>query len=65
MGSGVLPEARKVGPHTFRHSYARDWLLHGVSINYLSLWLGHNSIKTTLVYLELVPDPSSQLAHVP
>ena len=62
---GGLPEGRKVGTHTFRHSYARHLLLHGVPINYLSRWLGHRSIKTTLVYLELVPDPSRQLATVP
>ena len=62
---GALPETRKVGTHTFRHSYARHLLLHGVPINYLSRWLGHRSIKTTLVYLELVPDPAGQLATVP
>ena len=64
-GLGALPKARHVGTHTFRHSYARHLLLHGVPINYLSLWLGHRSIQTTLVYLELVPDPSGRLAGVP
>ena len=36
----------RVGTHTFRHSYARHLLLHGVSINFLSRWLGHRSIST-------------------
>ena len=62
---GALPAGRRVGTHTFRHSYARHLLLHGVPLNYLSRWLGHRSIKTTLVYLELVPDPSGRLASVP
>ncbi len=62
---GAMPAGRKVGTHTFRHSYARHLLLHGVPINYLSRWLGHRSISTTLVYLELVPDPAGQLASVP
>ena len=62
---GTLPEGRHVGTHTFRHSYARHLLLHGVPINYLSRWLGHKSIQTTLIYLELVPDPSGRLAGVP
>ena len=62
---GALPHGRQVGTHTFRHSYARHLLLHGIPINYLSRWLGHRSISTTLVYLELVPDPAGRLAGVP
>ena len=62
---GGLSAGRRVGTHTFRHSYARHLLLHGVPINYLSKWLGHRSIQTTLVYLELVPNPVGRLASVP
>ena len=62
---GALPGRRQVGTHTFRPSYARHLLLYGVPINYLSRWLGHRSIQTTLVYLELVPDPAGRLAGVP
>ena len=36
--SGALPAGRRVGTHTFRHSYARHLLLHGVPINYLGGW---------------------------
>ena len=62
---GVLQYGRQVGTHTFRHSYARHLLFHGVPINYLSGWLGHRSIQTTLIYLELVPDPAGRLSIVP
>ena len=62
---GALPPGKSVGTHTFRHSYARHLLLHGVPINYLSRWLGHKKLSTTLIYLELVPDPSGRLATVP
>lgn len=62
---GAIPLGREVGTHTFRHSYARHLLMNGIPINYLSRWLGHSSIQTTLVYLELVPDPSGSLATVP
>ena len=62
---GALPAGRQVGTHTFRHSYARHLLLHGVPINYLSRWLGHRSISKTLIYLQLVPDPTGRLAAVP
>ena len=62
---GTLPPGRHVGTHTFRHSYARHLLMHGIPINHLSRWLGHASITPTLVYLELVPDPAGSLAAVP
>ena len=62
---GAIPPGKKIGTHTLRHSYARHLLMHGVPINYLSRWLGHSSIQTTLIYLELVPDPMGTLAAVP
>ena len=52
-GSAPSRPAGEVGTHTLRHSYARHLLMHGVPINYLSRWLGHSSIQTTLIYLEL------------
>ena len=58
-----FPAARLA--HTLRHSYARHLLMNGTQINYLSRWLGHSSIQTTLIYLELVPDPSGSLDRVP
>lgn len=54
----TLPCGRRISSHTLRHSYARHLLVNGIPINYLSRWLGHSSIQTTLVYLELVPDPT-------
>ena len=62
---GAIPLGRRVGTHTLRHSCARHLLMHGIPINYLSRWLGHSSIQTTLIYLELVPDPTGSLASVP
>ena len=62
---GAIAPGKRVGTHTLRHSYARHLLMNGIPINYLSRWLGHSSIQTTLVYLELVPDPTGSLAMVP
>jgi site-specific recombinase XerD len=62
---GQLEPGRHVGTHTLRHSYARHLLMNGIPLNYLSRWLGHADIKTTLIYLELVPDPTGSLASVP
>lgn len=64
VDAGQLGPGRRVGTHTLRHSYARHLLLSGIPINYLSRWLGHASIQTTLIYLELVPDPAGSLASV-
>ena len=62
---GQIPQGRSVGTHTLRHSFARHMLLNGIPLNYLSRWLGNGRIQTTLVYLELAPDPSGSLASVP
>ena len=64
-GAGAIVPGRKICTHTLRHSYARHLLMNGIQINYLSRWLGHPSIQTTLIYLELVPDPSGSLDRVP
>ena len=61
----AIAAGRRISNHTLRHSYARHLLMNGIPINFLSRWLGHSSIQTTLIYLELVPDPSGSLAMVP
>ena len=63
--AGAISAGRRISSHTLRHSYARHLLVNGIPINYLSRWLGHSSIQTTLIYLELVPDPTGSLAAVP
>ena len=62
---GTIAPGKHISTHTLRHSYARHLLMNGIPFNYLSRWLGHSSIQTTLIYLELVPDPSGSLAMVP
>ena len=61
----AIAPGKHISTHTLRHSYARHLLMNGIPINYLSRWLGHSSIQTTLIYLEVVPDPSGSLAMVP
>ena len=63
--AGVLTPTTRFTSHTLRHSYARHLLSHGIPVNVLSRWLGHASIDTTLVYLELLPDPTGSLAAIP
>ncbi|MBV9530544.1 MAG: tyrosine-type recombinase/integrase, partial [Bradyrhizobium sp.] len=42
---------KKVTPHSLRHSMAMDLLGHGVDRSVIALWLGHESVETTSVYL--------------
>lgn len=42
---------KKVSPHVLRHTAAMNLLLAGVDLTVIALWLGHESIQTTLAYL--------------
>tara|TARA_R110000772_G_scaffold85923_7_gene180291 strand:- start:2396 stop:3388 length:993 start_codon:yes stop_codon:yes gene_type:complete len=43
--------SKRVTPHTLRHSTAMDLLHHGVDQAVIALWLGHESVETTQVYI--------------
>jgi len=45
--------AKKITPHVMRHTTALHLLQAGVDIATIALWLGHESIETTHVYLEV------------
>lgn len=42
---------KKVTPHTLRHTAAMDLLRRGVDLSVIALWLGHESIETTQIYI--------------
>jgi integrase/recombinase XerD len=42
---------KKVTPHVLRHTAAMDLLRHGVDRSVIALWLGHESVETTQMYL--------------
>lgn len=44
-------KAKKATPHTLRHSAAMALLRHGVDRSVIALWLGHESVETTQIYL--------------
>lgn len=62
---GTLRAGKVVKTHTLRHSAARHWLVNRVPINSVQRWLGHASMQTTLIYLEIVPDELGLMAGVP
>lgn len=43
---------KRVTPHVLRHSMAMNLLHHGVDRSVIALWLGHESIETTQIYLQ-------------
>ena len=61
----TLAPGKRIGTDTLRHSYARYYLLNGVPINHSRRWLGHGSIQTTLIHLELAPEPTGSVATIP
>jgi integrase/recombinase XerD len=48
--SGIVREAT---PHTLRHSYATHLLEAGVNIRVIQKFLGHRSLRATIVYIHL------------
>ena len=44
--------ARRISPHTLRHTTAMHLLQSGVDISVIALWLGHEDTATTHIYLE-------------
>lgn len=43
---------KQVSPHVMRHTAAMRLLEAGVDVSVIALWLGHESIKTTQLYLD-------------
>ena len=42
---------KRVTPHVLRHTAAMELLHHGVDRSVIALWLGHESMETTQIYL--------------
>jgi site-specific recombinase XerD len=52
--SAVCPPLRskRVSPHVLRHTAAMELLQAGVDTTVIALWLGHESVETTHIYVE-------------
>jgi integrase/recombinase XerD len=51
---------KRVTPHVMRHTAAMDLLQHGVDRSTIALFLGHESIETTSIYLHVDPTLKEQ-----
>ena len=45
-------KSKRVTPHVLRHTAAMELLHAGVDTTVIALWLGHESVETTRIYLE-------------
>ena len=45
-------KGRRVSPHVLRHSTVMDLLHRGIDRSVIALWLGHESVETTQMYLD-------------
>jgi integrase/recombinase XerD len=52
--------AKRISPHSIRHSTATHLLRAGVDINTVRAWLGHVSLDTTNVYAEIDLETKAQ-----
>ncbi len=54
IASEVCPSLcnKRVSPHVLRHAAAMELLQAGVDTTVIALWLGHESVETTHIYLE-------------
>jgi len=43
---------KRVSPHVLRHTAAMELLQAGVDHSVIALWLGHESVETTMIYLQ-------------
>jgi site-specific recombinase XerD len=43
---------KRVSPHVLRHTTAMELLQAGVERTLIALWLGHESVETTQIYLD-------------
>ncbi|MDP2762720.1 MAG: tyrosine-type recombinase/integrase, partial [Sideroxyarcus sp.] len=45
-------QQRRITPHMLRHTSAMELLQAGMDRSVIALWLGHESVETTQIYLD-------------
>lgn len=62
-GFAGLPRDKQTNIHAWRHSTAIDLLMRGKDIYYIKAHLGHKSLQSSLVYLDIAPPQWSELSQ--
>jgi site-specific recombinase XerD len=55
------PLSMKISPHTFRHSFACNAILHGEPLTVVRDWLGHSHVDTTEIYTAILSSETNHL----
>ena len=55
---------KNVSPHTLRHCFATHLLEAGVNIRRIQQYLGHSSLNSTMVYLNLTTQGHEHAYHI-
>ena len=50
---GYMATSKKITPHTLRHTFASNLVMKGADILKVQKLLGHQSVKTTEIYLHV------------
>jgi integrase len=50
-----------ISPHTFRHSFAVNAILHGVPLTVVQAWLGHKNLSSTAIYTQVLAAETGHL----
>jgi integrase len=50
-----------ISPHTFRHSFAVNAILHGVPLTVVQAWLGHAHLSSTAIYTQVLAAETGHL----
>jgi integrase/recombinase XerD len=58
-------QGKQLSPHTLRHTAAMQLLAAGVDITVIALWLGHENIATTQIYIHEVSGIASDGRRLP
>jgi site-specific recombinase XerD len=45
-------QKKRISPHVLRHTAAMELFQHGVDRSVIALWLGHESLETTQIYIQ-------------
>lgn len=54
----------EISPHTFRHSFAVNAILHGVPLTVAQAWLGHANLSSTAIYTQVLAAETGHLMQV-
>jgi integrase/recombinase XerD len=57
-------KVKRISPHTLRHTTAMHLLQSGADITVIAMWLGHESIETTHLYMTTTPELKEKALQV-